>query len=353
MKRNPQNSGPVSGFVDTMQKEQTGVSMPVFSIIMPCYNSAEYVRTAITSITDQTYPCWELVAVNDGSTDETLSILNEYASKDDRIKVHTKSNGGYVSAVNLGLEKITGDYFLMLGSDDRLEECLFQELVNNLPQTYPDCIAFRTMKVKNGILIGRDSFTDFSTNAWMENTTLAEFSNAYPSHAAIFSTRDTSKCFKRAIVGDLRYFGRYGIDADGIFSMLLCHKACCFAAIPVDGYYWTLRDTSLSASESFPERESDRITNWIRFFDQIRLLHENEMVSTEKEYLNYFANIVIAFWKNYRATFSGWMQVKKAVSSIRKTAKCRNLSLKVSRTDNFLLSFPYLWKVGCKLRIFF
>lgn len=79
-----------------------------FSVIMPCYNSEDYVRNALDSVVNQTYKNWELIAVNDGSTDHTLEILNEYASADQRVKVFSKENGGYTSAVNFGLEKVGG-----------------------------------------------------------------------------------------------------------------------------------------------------------------------------------------------------------------------------------------------------
>ena len=64
---------------------------------MPCYNSELWVKNALDSIKNQTYPHWELIVVNDGSKDNTPDILNEYAESDERIKVFSKENGGYVS----------------------------------------------------------------------------------------------------------------------------------------------------------------------------------------------------------------------------------------------------------------
>ena len=64
-----------------------------FSVIMPCYNSEQYVKKAIDSILNQTYGNWELIAVNDGSADSTPEILAEASLKDSRIKVFTKENG--------------------------------------------------------------------------------------------------------------------------------------------------------------------------------------------------------------------------------------------------------------------
>ena len=194
-----------------------------FSIIMPCYNSRSYVRGAVQSILDQTHPNWELIAVNDGSTDDTLSILNEYASADSRVKVFSKPNGGYISAVNLGLEKVTGDYFLLIGSDDAFGRDLFASLAG-VPG-HPDVISFRSVIVRDGVEEGVERITNFSETLCDFQTTLAEFSANHPGTSDILFTRDTSKCYKRSLLGDLRYFGRYGYDADGIFP-------CCCAITP-------------------------------------------------------------------------------------------------------------------------
>jgi len=247
-----------------------------FSIIMPCYNSAAYVDTALDSIVRQTYPYWELIAINDGSTDETLSILNRYASHDNRIKVFSKENGGYVSAVNLALEHITGTYFLFLGSDDSLSTNLFESIVSHIdknPSLCPDCIAFCTQKVFNNSICGKDSFTSFTTMRHEQNTSIFDFIDKHPIHAEIFSVKDTSKCFRRSLLSDLRYFGRYGIDADGIFSMLFVRRAHSFLCIPIDGYYWTIRNDSVSSIHNRSlEKNIDRINNWRLFYSEISKL---------------------------------------------------------------------------------
>lgn len=100
----------------------------LYSVIMPCYNSADYVERAIQSCIEQTYDNWELVIINDGSTDSTVDIVNSYMQNDNRISLFSKENGGYVSAVNMGLECVNGDYFMLLGSDDELKPELFLEL---------------------------------------------------------------------------------------------------------------------------------------------------------------------------------------------------------------------------------
>ena len=265
-----------------------------FSVIMPCYNSEAYVAKAINSIIHQTSPFWELIVVNDGSFDNTLTIVNQYASKDNRIKVFSKENGGYATAVNYGLEKVTGDYFLFLGSDDYLDIHLFEKLSSYF-QNYellPDMVAFRTKVVdENGTIKGTEGYTCFDQPLFTQST-FVEFNITNPDYAAIFSIRDTSRCYKTTLLGDTRYFGKTGIDADGIFSMLMSHKATTFLNLPVDGYYWYIRSGSVSSSVSLA-KHLDKINNWHQFFVVLANTYETEITPTEKKYLVSLSHLIV------------------------------------------------------------
>ena len=76
--------------------------MSLLSIIVPVYNSEKHLKECLDSLINQTYKNIEIICVNDGSTDNSLNILNEYAKKDNRIKIFSKENGGMASARNLG-----------------------------------------------------------------------------------------------------------------------------------------------------------------------------------------------------------------------------------------------------------
>ena len=92
------------------------------SVIIPVYNVAEYLPFAMQSCMDQTLRDVEFICVNDGSTDNSLEILNCYAKLDDRITVISKANGGVSSARNVGLSVATGDWIMFLDPDDCLAE---------------------------------------------------------------------------------------------------------------------------------------------------------------------------------------------------------------------------------------
>lgn len=91
---------------------------PQISVVVPTYNQAEWLPKTLDSIIAQTYPFWEAVVVNDGSTDNTAAVLEKYSRLDSRIRVFHKPNGGISSALNTGIQNATGQYFCWLSSDD-------------------------------------------------------------------------------------------------------------------------------------------------------------------------------------------------------------------------------------------
>lgn len=91
------------------------------SIIVPCYNQAQYLPETLQSVLDQTYTNWECIIVNDGSPDHTEAVAQEWCEKDHRFIYLKKENGGLSSARNAGLKIAKGDYIQFLDSDDVLE----------------------------------------------------------------------------------------------------------------------------------------------------------------------------------------------------------------------------------------
>ena len=112
------------------------MNKPIISIIVPCYNVEKYLRQCVDSVIAQTYSNWELILVDDGAKDSTPKICDEYASKDNRIKVIHKSNGGLVSARNAGYEAVTGDWMTYLDSDDWVATDMIEKLSQVLERSY-------------------------------------------------------------------------------------------------------------------------------------------------------------------------------------------------------------------------
>lgn len=95
------------------------------SIIIPCYNVEDYISQCLDSLTGQTYQDIEIICINDGSTDRTLSIIEKHAVSDARIKLYDQNNKGLSATRTLGIEYAVGDYIMFVDSDDWLElDCL-------------------------------------------------------------------------------------------------------------------------------------------------------------------------------------------------------------------------------------
>lgn len=110
------------------------------SILVPCYNVEKYIKQCLDSIIHQTYTNLQIVFVDDGSSDNTLNILNEYASKDSRIEVYHQENQGVATARNVLLSKIKGDFFLFVDSDDWIELDMVEFLINKVKETKSDVV---------------------------------------------------------------------------------------------------------------------------------------------------------------------------------------------------------------------
>lgn len=95
--------------------------MPKISIIVPVYNVEKYLPRCLDSIIGQTYKDWQCLVIDDGSTDTSGAICDEYARKDNRVKVSHKKNGGLTSARNHGLERANGDWIMHVDGDDWIE----------------------------------------------------------------------------------------------------------------------------------------------------------------------------------------------------------------------------------------
>jgi len=116
---------------------------PTISVVMPVYNAARYLAQAVESILAQTFRDFELIAVDDGSTDRSLAILQQLAERDSRIVLISRPNTGIVGALNDGLEAALGTYVARMDGDDVAEPTRFERQLAFL-KTAPDCVALGT-----------------------------------------------------------------------------------------------------------------------------------------------------------------------------------------------------------------
>ena len=121
---------------------------PLISLIIPVYNSGDFLMRSIEAFQSLYYPKKELILVDDGSTDDSLSICEQFAKKDSRIKVFHKNNGGAASARNYGIEHSSGMYIAFCDSDDYYEPIAF-DIMENLAEENNADIVCCDARVKN------------------------------------------------------------------------------------------------------------------------------------------------------------------------------------------------------------
>lgn len=115
----------------------------LFSIIVPCYNVQDYLDECINSIQEQTYRNYEVILIDDGSTDLTPELCDKFAESDMRIHVFHKKNGGLSDARNYGMDKAKGDYYVFVDSDDFIVENALETFNKCICKTRPDVLLTR------------------------------------------------------------------------------------------------------------------------------------------------------------------------------------------------------------------
>ena len=132
---------------------------PLVSVIIPVYNVEKYLRQCLDSVLAQTYTKYEVLLIDDGSTDSSADICREYCKKDSRFKLYQKQNGGASSARNHGLICAKGDYLYFLDSDDYLQPTALEKMVACACQNNADLVFIegKTINDQNALVIGKYS----------------------------------------------------------------------------------------------------------------------------------------------------------------------------------------------------
>ena len=221
--------------------------MALFSIVVPIYNVEDYLKECLDSILIQTFKDYELILVNDGSTDNSGDIADKYASKYKNIHVIHKENGGLSSARNAGINKAIGDYLLFIDSDDLLvsEDALF------------DMIPF--LKDNDVILLGFEKFYyDKTTAPVVPNVDISLRDKNIDDKIVgliksnVFVTSACNKCISRQYFINNNLYFKEGIlseDIEWSTRLLLSVNSIDFTNKPYY-YYRQSREGSISTTVS-------------------------------------------------------------------------------------------------------
>lgn len=124
----------------------------LISVVVPVYNVEKYLEKCVNSLLSQTYKDIEIILVNDGSTDSSLSICQEYERLDERVKVLCKENGGLSSARNMGIKSATGKYIAFVDSDDYVSKYYIETLVQNASDNSISIVSHRKVHENDSVI---------------------------------------------------------------------------------------------------------------------------------------------------------------------------------------------------------
>lgn len=188
--------------------------MDLVSIIVPVYNAKDTLKNCIDSILIQSYPNFELLLIDDGSLDDSLSICESYAYKDSRVRVFHKSNGGVSSARNVGLDSARGKWLTFIDSDDNVSLNFLSDLSN-----HEEDILFTEYIAKNST---SKILASINHSELLESSSISDFINSFFSDTILRSP--WAKFYKKELLGDLRFVGEMKIGEDAYFVLKYLSK---------------------------------------------------------------------------------------------------------------------------------
>lgn len=213
------------------------------SVIVPVYNVEAYLERCVESILQQTYAHFELILINDGSTDSSGQICDHLASQYENIKVYHIENAGVSNARNMGIQLATGSWVTFIDSDDFVTQDYLATLASAVEGLNVGFVIAPLHHIKNGIVTDIPPHSG-KTELWSTEETMKEL---------LMTTRTSffpvAKLFKRDLLADEKFNTNYHLAEDALFLTELLLKtrcSCVFIDKPV--YYYDHREGSATTS---------------------------------------------------------------------------------------------------------
>ncbi|ORO48580.1 glycosyltransferase family 2 protein [Streptococcus oralis] len=293
------------------------------SVIVPVYNVEAYLERCVESILQQTYAHFELILINDGSTDSSGQICDQLASQYENIKVYHIENAGVSNARNMGIQLGTGSWVTFIDSDDFVTQDYLATLASAVEGVNVGFAIAPLHHIKNGIVTDLPSHSG-KTELWSTEETMKEL---------LMTTRTSffpvAKLFKRDLLADEKFNTNYHLAEDALFLTELLLKtrcSCVFIDKPV--YYYDHREGSATTSvnrhvfdtievyqqiiaqvsQAFPNLKYELINrecwSYITVYDKIIFTSREEYQKEKAELRNWIVQHRREIWKDaYFTTF--------------------------------------------------
>lgn len=231
---------------------------PKISIIIPVFNAKDYLRETLDCVRAQTYQNLEILLVDDGSSDGSEAICDQYAKNDNRFLVFHIPNGGVASARNFALDRITGEYCMFIDSDDLVKSDYVQAMASAANQFD---VALVTCDYMGGRSKTKEMFFACNTCAAPKKKLIHiedyRYTNKYMHDTA------WAALFRAGLIGDLRFDTDLYVGEDTVFFSRLLRKSRSLVYVDEKYYYYTFREDSL-AHHHYSSRRYTEILAWER-----------------------------------------------------------------------------------------
>lgn len=266
----------------------------MISIIIPVYNVEEFLDQCISSVVQQTYNNLEIILIDDGSSDNSGKICDEWAKKDKRIKVIHKENGGLSDARNVGINLAKGEYISFIDSDDYILETYFEYLYNLIITTNSDLSVCRCKKVdEKGNQIARIKQKQFKDKLLTGNINcMRDFLCNYD-----IDTVAWGKLYRKSLFNTgIRYpVGRYHEDVWTTYKLI----ARCNKIIIGSEALYCYRQRNSSINHSFSHRRHlDAIEGKIKKYEYIKRNYPKFTLATQSSIISGLNHYVLDIAKN-------------------------------------------------------
>lgn len=323
-----------------------GEKNPVISVIVPSFNEEKHISRCLDSILNQTFTDFEVLCVDDNSTDSTFDIIKEYSLRDSRIKPLKNPGKGVSSARNFGLENSCGDYISFIDSDDFIQPQMYEFLLRAILENNCEMSVCRYEKTSEFI---SKNFNYNSRECFAE-----EFVNFYDidfvSRNELTLTSACMKLIKKDLLKKCEKFLKYRIGEDTIFCADLWTKTDKIFLIDLPLYCYFTNTESVSYTEIWHEKWFDLIETRFIAFEKFKALNNT---LTSSFYLEKGMKLLLSYRFNIKGTPSEEKFIKPIKNYFKKYIsvylKCNDISLKNKLFVILFFFFPFLYTAFRKM----
>ena len=275
--------------------------MAEISIIVPVYNVEEYLSNCIESILNQTFKNFELILVNDGSTDKSLDICKYYKNIDNRIYIINKKNGGLSSARNAGLEIARGKYIGFVDSDDYIHPQMYELLYNEIIKNKADISLCEFKKV-----------SDFNKEELLDKDSLNQKVETLNNKEALFKLGESgsviyvivcNKLYKKSLFKNIKFKEGIIHEDEYIIHRLLYH-AKKLVYINEKLYFYLQREGSIMNKRL----TINSVDYLLACSDRVRFFYEKDLVQLKDKWQKFY---LWEFFTNYSELYKNYNGNKK------------------------------------------